>query len=61
MEKFEAALMDALVNNLKSGIDTDRYFNAVLDEKFDGEGYGDNYYEIRGIHTENGRPVVVSV
>jgi len=61
MEKFETALMTALENNLKAGIDTNKYFNAVLDEKFDGEGYGDNYYEIRGIHTENGNPVVVSI
>ena len=61
MEKFEAALMDALENNLKAGIDIDKYFNAVLDEKFDGEGYGDNYHEIRGFYTKSGNPVVVSV
>ena len=61
MEKFEAALMAALENNLKAGIDTDKYFNAVLDEKFDGEGYCDNYHEIRGFYTKSGNPVVVSV
>ena len=60
-EAFEVALMAALEGNLKAGLNTEKYYNAVLDEKFDGEGYGDCYYEIRGLHTESGNPVVVSL
>jgi len=60
-EAFEAALLSALENNLKAGMNTEKYYNAVLDEKFDGASYGDCYYEIRGLHTESGNPVVVSL
>jgi hypothetical protein len=60
-EAFEAALMVALENNLKAGTNTEKYYDAVLNEKWDGEGYGDFYYEIRCLHTEGSNPVVVSL
>ena len=59
-KQFEAAVTEACKENLKPELDATHYASVSLDEMWDGEGYGDMHFEIRGNHTISGNPVTVS-
>lgn len=59
--KFENLLFETACEVLPEWADPEHYVSKVLDELWDGETYGEFYYEFSQYDTKHGRPVVVSL